>query len=167
MHIAAKRAHTRALIALERAGELFADSGIACSLKIDKENRAVEHRSETIRAFAGEVGHRSGATCGSEREEELAFGLESGEPCGKWMSRTGADDNNIGRIEWALRAVGMNDDDLRPGLKRDARTNGECFVNFDGDDFALRAGQFGKDGGVVAGAATKMKKAVAGVDFKQ
>src|ERR1700733_11287802 len=61
----------------------------------------------------------------------------------------------------------MNDDDLRPGLKRDARTNGECFVNFDGDDFALRAGQFGKDGGVVAGAATKMKKAVAGVDVKQ
>jgi hypothetical protein len=69
--------------------------------------------------------------------------------------------------EWALRAVGMDDGDLRPGLERDARTGGEAFVDFDGDDISPRAGKLGENGGVIARAATEMKDVVAGVDVEQ
>ena len=56
------------------------------------------------------------------------------------MSSAGADDNDFGGIEWALRAVGMKDGNLRPRLQRDARAGCERFVDFDGDDAAVRAG---------------------------
>ena len=118
-------------------------------------------------ALAGEVGHGSGAARGRERKKKLAFGLEGGEPCGQRMRCAGADDNDVGGIEWAPRAVGMNDGDLRPGLERDARAGRERFVDFDGDDAAVRAGELGEDGGVIAGAAAEMKNAIAGVNVEQ
>ena len=54
-----------------------------------------------------------------------------------------------------------------PPYQRDARTRGERFVDFDGDDISLRAGKLGEDGGVIAGAATKMKDVIAGPDVEQ
>ena len=56
---------------------------------------------------------------------------------------------------------------LWPGLKRDARTGGERWVDFDGDDISLRAGELGEDGGVIARAAAEMKDAIAGADVEQ
>ena len=167
MRIAAERAHAGALIALERAGELVTDCGFARPLEIDKEDRAAKHRSKKVGAFAGEVGHRSRAARGGEREKKLAFGLEGGEPCGERMRGAGADDDDVGWIKWALRAVSVSDGDLRPGLKRDARTGGERFVDFDGDDFSMRAGELGKNGGVIAGAAAEMKNVIAGMNVEQ
>ena len=83
------------------------------------------------------------------------------------MRCAGADDDDVGGIEWTVRAVGMSNCDLRPGLERDARAGSECRVDFDGDDFSLRAGELGKDGGVIAGAATQVKNVVAGSDVEQ
>jgi hypothetical protein len=62
------------------------------------------------------------------------------------MRGASADDDRIGWIEWAPRSVGMNDDDLRPGLERDPGTICEGFVDFDGDDAAMRANKLSEDG---------------------
>src|ERR1700690_4174411 len=83
------------------------------------------------------------------------------------MRCSGADDDDIGGMEWALRTVGMSNGDLWPGLERDARTGGEAFVDFDGDDISLRAGELGENGGVIARAATEMKDVVARLDVEQ
>ena len=58
-------------------------------------------------------------------KRSLPSGLSGGEPCGQRMRGAGADDNHVGGIEGAARAVGMNHGDLRPGLERDARASGE------------------------------------------
>ncbi len=155
------------MIALESAGEFIADGGVARAFKINEEDGPAEHGREEVGALAGEVGHGSRAARGCEREEELAFGLEGGEPCGDGMRCSCADDDDVRGIEWALRAVGVGHCDLRPGLERNAGTGGEAFVDFDGDDFSVRAGELGEDGGVIARAATKMKDAIAGADVEQ
>ena len=66
-----------------------------------------------------------------------------------------------------LRAVGLNDGDLRPGLERDAGAVREGLVDFDGDDVATRADKLGENGRVIACATTEMKDVVAGMDVKQ
>ena len=83
------------------------------------------------------------------------------------MCGAGADDNCIGWIEWAVGSVGMNDGDLEPGLERDPGTGCEAFVDFDGDDAAMRADNLGEDGRVVACATTKMKDVIARMDVEQ
>ena len=134
--IAAQGAHAGAFIALERHGELVADGGIARSGKIDKENGAVECGREEIGAFASDVRHGSRPSRGGERKEQLAFGLEGGEPGGERMRGAGADDNHVGGLEGAACAVGVDHGDLRPGCECSARTGCKAFVDFDGGDFA-------------------------------
>ena len=62
-----------------------------------------------------DVRHGSRPTRGGERKEQLAFGLEGGEPGGRGMRSAGADDNDVGGFEGAERAIGVNYGDLRPG----------------------------------------------------
>lgn len=166
MGVAAKRTRTGAMIALKRTGELITDRRVARAFKIDKKDGAAEHSRKEIGVLAGEIRHGSRATRGCEREEELAFGLEGSEPCGERMRGAGAYDDDVGRVEWALRAIGVDNGDLRPEFERDAGSSRERCVDFDSDDLSLRAGEFGEYGGVIARAATKMKNMIAGVNVE-
>jgi len=167
VRIATKSAHTGAVVALERAGKLAVRSRIARTLKIDKEDGTTERCREETRTLASNGCHGARTARWSERKEELAFRIESGEPCRKRMRCAGADDNDVDWIERTLCAVGVNEGDLRPWLKRDARASRECFVDFDGDDAAMRAGKLGEDGRVIACAAAEMNDAITGVDVEQ
>jgi len=167
VRVATKGAHSGAVIALERAGEVIADCWVAGALKIDKEDGTAEHGCEEICTLAGEIGHGSRTARGCERKEELALGLEGGEPYGERMRRAGTDDDDVSRIEWALGAVGVDNGDLGPGLERDARAGREGFVDFDSDYLSLRAGKLCKNGGVIARPATEMKNMIAGANVEQ
>ena len=136
--IATQRAHARAVIALERPSQLIANHWITRSFKIDKENGTAERSGEHIWAFSGDICHGAGTARWSEREEKLAVGLKSCEPCGYGMRSAGAGDDGVGWIEWTARSVGMNDGDLRPRLERDAGAISEGLVDFNSDDTTLQ-----------------------------
>lgn len=165
--IAAQRAHGKAVVALERSGQVIADCGVARSLKIDKEDGPAESRCEDIRVFVRDVCHSARSARGSEWKEKLAFGLKGSEPCGQRMRGACTDDDDIYRIEWAAGAVSMNNDDLRPGFERDARAVREGLIDFDGDDAAMGAHKLGENGRVITSAAAKMKDVVTGTNIEK
>jgi hypothetical protein len=72
VNIAAQRAYSGTLIALQRLGKLAADDRIARSCEFDEENRAHERSREEASVGAGEVRHGSRTSRGSEWKEQLA-----------------------------------------------------------------------------------------------
>ena len=161
VRVAAERADAGSLILLEGLGEFAADGRIARAIEVDEEDTAIQRGREEIGRFASEMRHCARAARGGEWEEELAGGLDGGEPGHERMCGAGTDDDDVGGLKWAARAISMDDGDLRPWLECDARTGGEAFIDFYGGDSAGGAGELGEDRGIVAGSGTEMENPVA------
>ena len=80
------------------------------------------------------------------------------------MGGTSADNNDIDWIEGDQSPIRVANRDLRPRSERFARLFGQAWINFDRHDFARRSNELGSDGGVIAGAATKMEDLLSGSD---
>src|ERR1035441_845341 len=146
--------------------ELRAHFGVAGAAESNEVDSKVQPGSKTLRAYAGQERHGSASSRRSQWKQELSAGLDGREPGRRRMCCACAGNNYVGGFKRSVRAVALDDGNLRPGSKRGPRPFREVRVDLYSRDLALRAGYFGKDRGVVACAAPEMQHMIIGSDAK-
>lgn len=157
MWITAERSHGRTVVALERSRQQPADLWIARPTEIDERGAEGKVRRKNVFACAVQECHSPRTVRCSQRKKHLSTRTEGVEPGLQGMSCASAGDEYVGRLKCTHGAVAMNQRYLRPGLKCDARSFRERFVNLDCRYFSVSADEFRENGGVISGTASQVE----------